>query len=155
MATAQLDEDDDDPQNIAAGSPKPEDLSLSGSGEIRVKSELDFTSGGMDGDMETANGDNPLSCLAIVHDEGIEDPGSASSSAMLARLNAAAADHQQQQQHLGHHGHQDQDVDVDVVGEDQEVDVDGGMGDGKQILGGILDRKCMTCIIRKLMIDSI
>lgn len=140
------DEEDEDSHHHQGGSrgpnsPKPEDLSLSGNngnssgnGEIRVKSEMDFTTSSIgDGDMEPANGDNPLSCLAIVHDEGLEDgSASASSSAMLARLNAAAADHQQ---HLvGHHvhSHHDQDVDVDVDGEDGEVDVDGvGMGDGK------------------------
>jgi hypothetical protein len=109
--------DDDDSGLRTSSSPKPEDLSI-GSNEIRVKSELDFQSG-LDGSdmMEQNNGDNPMSCLAIVHDdETIE--GSSSSAAMLARLNAGI-DH-----------HQDQDVDVDVVGDDQdEEDIDGqGMG---------------------------
>lgn len=114
--------DDEDSGLRAPCSPKPEDLSIGSGSEIRVKSELDFQSNmGLDGsDMEPANGDNPMSCLAIVHDETIEGTSS-SSSAMLARLNAAAA---------GDHGH-DQDIDVDVVGDDHEdVDVDGiGHGD--------------------------
>jgi len=121
-----LEQDDGSNQMGGDSSPKPEDLSLGGN-EIRVKSEMTFPQMGMEDNetMDSSSGDGPMSSLAIVHDETIDGP----SSAMLARLNAAAAE-----------GHQDQDVDVDVVGEDQDVDVDGDIHDDsglKMITSGL------------------
>jgi hypothetical protein len=115
-----LDHDDGSNQMGGDSSPKPEDLSLGGN-EIRVKSEIAFSQMGMEETetMDSSSGDGPMSSLAIVHDETIDG----ANSAMLARLNAAAAE--------GHH--QDQDVDVDVVGEDQDVDVDGDTHDDSEL----------------------